>query len=350
MSPVYTNIFLLIGTIIGAGIFSLPIALSQAGYVYFIILVVVLTYLLGMVNKLYREIIDHSKSKHQLPGYVRAILGDRAAKFAVVTLFLATSGTLLAYMIIGGHFMGNLLHIPSTAGSLLFYIGIIAVIIIGGSHLEMFDIAFSVIKLSLIAFIILLAVRSPSFFRLDLIPMYGPKPLFAYGSILFALTGVSIMPELKKDKRMGWSIVVSSLLVMAVYSLFAFGYFGHITESAMAIDDPLFDVTGVFTILTPYLLLSWVAFDLLHKDLKVERLTALAITHALPLLLFIIGMNSFMSVISLTGGVFLGYIVLIITAMYRKKFPNKHSLLIPIIQGTFLIGICLEIWHFFVGT
>ena len=350
MSPVYSNAFLLIGTIIGAGIFSLPIALNQVGSLIFIIMIIGLSILLGFVSLLYREIIDDVKGHHQLPGYARLILGKRVGRFATITLFLSTAGALLAYLIIGGQFVANIFQITPNLGSLIFYLGVIITLLVAGEHMKIFDIAFSVIKLALIAVIILLAFFSPSFIMKETIPVIGSSPLAAYGSILFALTGVSIMPELKKNKKINLSVLLSSVAVIAAYILFAFGYYGYITKQGIAINEPLFDLTGVFTILTPYLLLSWVAYDLLHKDLKVEKKTAIAATHALPMVLFIAGMHNFMSVLSLTGGVFLGYVVLIITAMYRKKFPKKHKLLIFTIQGVFLLGICLEIWNFFMGS
>ena len=58
MSPFYENIFLLLGTIIGAGIFSLPIALKQSGWIFFLITIIGLEYLLAKVNSFYREIVD----------------------------------------------------------------------------------------------------------------------------------------------------------------------------------------------------------------------------------------------------------------------------------------------------
>ncbi len=348
MTPVYSNTFLLIGTVIGAGIFSLPIALKQAGWFYFISLLLSMSFLLGWVSLLYREIVDSTQSKHQLPGYAKMILGSRVGYFAVITMFLSTAGALLAYLIIGGQFVANVLRIPSAHGSMVFYLAVICITLVGGEHMKLFDIAFSVIKLLLIAVVIVLSAVTTPYSGLGIIKAIGDQPLRAYGGILFALTGVSIMPELKKDKRIKMSVLISSAITVIAYALFAFGYFGRITETNVGIDDPLFDITGIFTILTPYLLLTWVAFDLLHKDMKIERHTAMAVTHALPLILYVLGLRNFTSVISLTGGVFLGYIVLIIMAMYRKKFPKKHPYIIPLIQGVFIIGVCLEIWNFFI--
>jgi len=71
------NLFLLLGTIIGAGMFSLPISLGRTGTVIFLVLTLGLGYLLGQVNWFYHRVIEKVKERHQLPGYVRKILGER---------------------------------------------------------------------------------------------------------------------------------------------------------------------------------------------------------------------------------------------------------------------------------
>lgn len=346
MSVVFHNMFLLIGTIVGAGIFSLPVALKQAGSVYFIGLMIGLTFLLGSVNILYREIVDSYREKHQLPGYAHKILGKTAARIATLLLFFSTAGALLAYLIIGGTFAAGILETSAVGGSVVFYAGVVLLVLNAGSHLEVFDIAFSVIKMVLIALLIGVAFASPVHFPLHTIPLFGNHPALAYGSILFALTGVSIMPELTKSRDIPQSVWYASSLILAVCTLFAFGYYGFITESGAVMRDPLFDLTGVFIILTPYLMLSWVAYDLLRKDLGVSHTSSLLITHGLPAVLFLLGLQSFTEVLSLTGGVFLGAIAVLITIMYRTKFPGKHTALITAIQAVFVVGMVLEILRF----
>lgn len=346
MSPFFENIFLLLGTVIGAGIFSLPIALKQAGWIFFLIMIVGLELFLAKINSLYRDIVDNTKEKHQLPGYVRHILGERMSKVASVLLLFSTFGALLAYLIIGGTFTGNVFGVSSWSGSILFYVLVVFITVFAGKKIEAFDVIFTCIKVVLLFFIILTSFSRLTMFSMRFVPFIGENPLSAYGSILFALTGISIIPELKKDKHTHTAIYIAEFIVLLFYLLFSIALFPYLSTGKFIFKNILFDITGVFTILSPYLMLTWVGYDLLEKDLSVHKPKALLFVMGIPLVLFLFGLQSFMKVISLTGGVFLGSIALIITMMYQKKFPKKHTLSITVIQIVFIIGVILEFVQF----
>ncbi len=346
MSPFFINVFLLLGTIIGAGIFSLPIAFKQAGWFYFVAMMIGLGIFLAKTNSLYREIVDHTKEKHQLPGYVRTLLGSKMSKLSSLLLLFSTFGALLAYLIIGGTFTGNVLGVSSWSGSFIFYFVVIVITLIAGKKIESFDVIFTVIKVILLFFMIVTSFNHLTFFTLRFVPFIGENPLSAYGSILFALTGISIIPEMKKDTHIYNAIYIAEFVVLVCYFLFAIALFPYLSNGDGGYKNIFFDITGVFTILSPYLMLTWIGFDLLEKDLKIKKNKALLIVMGIPLVFFIMGLQSFMKVISLTGGVFLGSIALIVTFMYQKKFPKAHSVSIAIIQIVFLIGVVLEIIQF----
>lgn len=347
MTPFYENIFLLLGTIIGAGIFSLPIALRQSGWIFFFLTIIGLAYLLAKTNTLYRDIIESIPEKHQLPGYVKIVLGKQMSKISTFLLLISTIGALLAYLIIGGTFMGNVVGSGSWTGSIIFFISIFFVTILAGKRIEEFDVVFTVIKVLLLASIIVSSFSHLTFFTTRFIPMIGENPIGAYGAILFALIGISIVPELKKDRCIHKSIYIAEFVVLIFYMLFAVILYPYLSSSELVFKSFLFDITGVFTILSPYLMMTLIGNDLLEKDLKINKKHSFIIVLFVPIVLFLIGMTSFIKVISLTGGVFLGSIVILVTMMYKKKFPHKNKLIISIIQYIFIIGVFLEIWQFF---
>ncbi len=325
MSPFLENIFLLLGTIIGAGIFSLPSSLRQEGWVYFILLILGLDYILGKTNILYREIIESIHEKHQLPGYVRIILGRRMSRISSLLLLFSTFGALLAYLIIGGSFAGNVLGTSSWTGSVVFYLCIMLITVFAGKKIETLDVFFTCIKVVLLIVMIYVSFSRLTLFTLRFVPVFGKNPLEAYGAMLFALMGISIIPELKKDKKVNASIYIAEIVVLICYALFAVVLYPYLSTGKMVVKNIFFDITGVFTILSPYLMLTWVGYDLMREDLKVENQKALIIVLGIPIILFLAGMQSFLKVISLTGGVFLGSIALIVTMMYQKKFPQKKN-------------------------
>lgn len=347
MSPFFENLFLLLGTIIGAGIFSLPIALRNAGWVYFFIFILALSVILAKVNLFYREIVEKVKERHQFPGYVNIILGPAAAKLAVLLILFSTLGALVAYLIIGGSFLSAVIGTTPWSGSIIFFAVVFCILLFTGKKLEAFDVLFTIIKLILLAVIIITTSKDLVTFSLRFIPTVGESPMSAYGAILFSLTGLSIVPELKKDSAIDKSMYIAQLLVLAFYIFFAVSFYPYFSSNGIVFKNMLFDITGVFAILTPYLMLSWVGYDLFNKDLNIPKRTSLLAIVCIPLVLFLAGLQSFMSIISLTGGVFLGGTALLIAIMYKKRFPGKHGILIPIIEMIFLLGIIIQVWLFF---
>ena len=344
------NLFLLLGTIIGAGIFSLPIALAKTGFLVFFPFALALGYLLGKTNTLYREIVESTRERHQLPGYVKRLLGNKLSFVSVICLLFSTLGALLAYLILSGEFIAKIVPVSPAIGSWIFYAVVFVMLFFGGRNLEILDIFMTIVKVILLAAVILITFSPSAFYEsLTFVPSnFSIKAIFlAYGSDLFALTGFSIVPELKKDKGINSSIWAAQGISVLIYVLFALNVRGFVNGESFSlpglVTTALFNLAGVFGVLTPYLMLSWVSYDLLDKDLGFPKKEALILTLVVPLLLFLIGLNDFMAVISVSGGVFLGAIAILIARMYETKFPGKHTLLIRIIEIVFAVGGLVEI-------
>lgn len=344
------NLFLLLGTIIGAGIFSLPIALSKSGFLIFFALIIILAYLMAKVNWFYREIVTSIKTRHQLSGYVRQILGPKLSFVSAVLLLFSTIGALLAYLILAGDFIAAITPLNSTQGSWLFYLVMFLLLYFGGKQLEALDVFMTVVKVIFLTIVIILTFNLPNFVK---ILTYTPadfnlKHIFlVYGTVLFSLTGYSIVPELKNTNNQKQSINLAQILSALFYVLFSINLFFYVYQSDFVLQPGLiailFNLTGIFCVLTPYLMLSWVSYDLFDKDLGFDKKSALILTAIIPLLLYLIGMHDFLAVISVSGGVFLGGIAIIIARMYAAKFPGKHTLLLNVIQIVFGLGALAEI-------
>lgn len=344
------NIFLLLGTIIGAGIFSLPIAYKNIGFWLFAGILVLVSFFMAKINYFYRMVVESQKERHQLTGYVKLILGPNWARLATFLIVFSTFSTLLAYLILSGQFLTQITPLTATQGSWLFYLVVFLLLAFAGRSLEVFDVFLTIIKVTLFLIIILIVFRFTSFFEIISFTSnsFAPKDtLIAYGAILFALSGHSIIPELKRESGVKQSINLAQGIVTLVYLCFAFTISRFVQGQAFVFSQPLvqglFNLAGVFSVMTPYLMLSWVAYDLFDKDLGFTKKHALTLTLVIPILLFILGVHNFMSVISITGAVFFGSIGLLILEMYHKQFPGKNVFLVRLIQIIFALGAIAEV-------
>jgi amino acid permease len=344
------NLLLLLGTTIGAGIFTLPITLAKSGFLIYFFLLALLAWIMAKVNWFYKEVIGTVKERHQLGGYVRQILGPGWALAATVLLLFSTVGALLAYLILAGNFISAVTPLNSTQASWAFYFLVFLLLYFGGRRLEVLDIFVTVVKLLLLCLVIIITFslnEATTAVSLQLNQMHFKEVLIAYGSVLFALTGYSIVPELRRDKTEKKAISLAQAVVALFYFLFALSLLRFVQNGEFAINNNfqrvVFNITGIFTVLTPYLMLSWVGYDVFDKDLGFPKKEALILILILPLLFYLIGFHDFLAVISISGGVFLGIIGFLIAKMYRKKFPTKNKLLVRVIQLIFIAGAVAEI-------
>jgi len=344
------NLFLLLGTIIGAGIFSLPIALSKSSFWLFLIFTVLLGYVMAKVNWFYRQIVNHTRERHQLGGYVRKILGLKWSFASTIFLLFSTVGALLAYLILAGDFLAAITPLGSVQGTWLFYLLMFVLLYFGGRHLEALDVFMTVVKVILLAIVIIMTFNPAGIWQsLGFVSskLNIKTALLAYGSVLFAMSGYSIVPELKNHSNQQRSINLAQIIVSVFYLLFSLNLLSFVKAGEYVFDSGLttvlFNLTGFFSVLTPYLMLSWVSYDLFDKDLGFGKKEALVLTLIIPLLFYLMGLHDFLTIISVSGGVFLGGIAMLIAQMYKIKFPGKETRLINIIQLLFGLGAIAEI-------
>jgi len=89
----------LIGTVVGAGILGIPYVIAQAGFLYGLILMLVLGGAYIFINLFVGEIILRTRKQHQLPGYVGKYLGPWGKKLMAFSVLVGSYGALTAYLI-----------------------------------------------------------------------------------------------------------------------------------------------------------------------------------------------------------------------------------------------------------
>lgn len=319
------NFLLLTGTIVGAGIFSLPYVMQKLNFLYPILLFI-FTLISILLTLLYLRLIRTIKEKHQLPGFISHILGKNWGKLSSFLLLFSTGGALLAYLILGGQFINNIW---------LFYFFVGIIYLLKPKVMEKWSDSLTAALIFALILLVALNLKPIKF----TVPSFSLRSVFeGYGAILFSLTGFSIIPELNyNDKKIVFSIFATYFVVFILYLLFA--VFVNPDRSI------LFSLVGFLAITTSYLPLSLVFEDCLKRDLQVAKTPAKTITVLLPVIMYLFGFHNFLSILSFTGAVFIGGLALLIIFSYLKigKRSFGERLLVAVAGLFFAVGLLGEL-------
>lgn len=368
MEKLFRAISTLTGTIIGVGFFSLPYITSKIG----ILPILFYFFLLGgfaiLIHLIFGELALKTPDLKRIPGFAKFYLGKVGEKIAFFTEIFALWGTILAYLIIGGQFLTNLL-LPIFGGNNYFYTLLYflasAIFIRAGINL-ISKIEFSdLILFSLILILIFIQGFSKIklenlFFKFDL-RSQSSNLFLPYGPILFSLWGTALIPELEemlgKEKKKLKKVIFSSILICALfYLLFIFlttGISGKNTspDAISGLEKFLGKRTsnflfffGTITTFTSSISLGLTLEKTFWYDFKMNKNLAWLVTCLFPLFLFFLGIQKFIPIISFIGGVVLGIEGILILLMYKKINP-KNFLIFPLIL-ILILGIFYEIFYF----
>ncbi|OIP78637.1 MAG: hypothetical protein CO002_03195 [Candidatus Portnoybacteria bacterium CG_4_8_14_3_um_filter_44_10] len=366
----------LVGTIVGVGFFALPYIASKVGIWTMLGYFLVLTPLVIIIHHFFGEVALRTKDFLRLPSFAEIYLGRWGRRVALASSVFGLIGVSLAYIIIGGQFLSNLL-IPVFGGSPLLYALVYfvfgAIMIFGGigaiSKIEFLDMVLFTIILIVLYFGAFHLMKNTNM----LLGSGGARDLFLpYGAILFSLWGATLIPEteemLREEKGSLKKIVSSSIIISAVFYLLfivavVFISGAHTSREAI-VGLKEFLGNGVITLLLIFGLVvtftSFVAMGLTLKkvfwyDLKIGENLSWAIACFVPFFLFLLGLQDFIKVIGLVGSVGLGIEGILIILMYRKLVETKNKnreesgrlvfLIYPLI-AVLLLGVVYEIIYF----
>jgi len=352
-------------TIIGVGLFSLPYITARVGFLVMLGYFLVLGAVVILVHLFFGELAIKTPDYKRLPGFAKLYLGKFGQKLALISTILGLFGTILAYLIVGGEFLKELFS-PIFGGNAtlytLLYFAIAAGIIYSGIK--------AIAKVEFWGLILFFLILITLFFRgqvflniQNLFPIPDLSFIFLpYGAVLFSIWGAALIPEVEemlgeKKKALRWIIPIAILIPIVIYLFFIYLILGitgpQTTESALTglrniLGDGIVSLTLIFGLLTTFT--SFIALGLTLKkvfwyDLKIGKNLAWAFTCFLPLILFLIGIKSFISIISVVGGIMLGIDGILILLMYRKIRPERKFLIYPLAL-IFLGGIIYEIIYF----
>jgi len=368
---------IIIGTIVGVGIFGLPYAISRVGFLIGIPLLIILSGAILCLHYLYGEVVLRTRRKQRLVGYAKKYLGNKGKMIATLSVVFGLLGSQLAYLIVGGKFL-HFISRNILGENLLIYV--ILFLVVGSlvilkdstaiANVEFLMSIFLISVILLIFFAALPQIKSQHFATIE------PSNTFlAYGVILFSLSGVVAIPEaieyLKKKRRKQYKRVIGigTLLPHLLYVFFIVAVVGlagqNVSESAITNLEGFLGknivitgaIFGLVAVITSFITLGSALMKMLWYDYHLPKILSWLIISVAPLVLFIVGFRNFITVIGAVGAVMGGINGILIISIYqqaKKKGDNKkpgYSIKLPKIikwglVTIFLLGVLYELFYF----
>ncbi|MDP3769490.1 MAG: aromatic amino acid transport family protein [Candidatus Sungbacteria bacterium] len=366
-------VLMLSGMIIGVGMFAIPFSFAQAGFWLGALELCVLAGIITLIHVWYGDVVLHTARPHRLPGYVRMYLGSGAATVAHISAFFGISGTLLAYVLLGGIFLHGFLEPLVGFGSAAAWS---VVLIAGGAIVTLLPLKKEalingILTVFLIVFIAVLIVMLFGHIDKTYISGFHLTAAFVpYGILLFALSGGTVIPDvvryLKGSRRQTHQVIIAGSLIPAVvYFFFALAVMGtsggSVSPDAIAglawVMGPkvvMFgNLIGFLAVITSYIVLNSSFQAFLRFDAHVAPRLAWAGGSFLPLFLFLLGFQNYISVISVVGATTVAIDAAFVIALYHRLRHIKERQLtvfdftvFGIVYSIIVAGIGYEIYLF----
>ncbi|MDI6821246.1 MAG: aromatic amino acid transport family protein [Patescibacteria group bacterium] len=333
---------LLAGTIIGAGIFSLPYVFSRLGILCGVFYLLFFTLVYFVIHKMYAELAETCEHNHQFIYFIKTYLPKFLSKIASFSVLGGLIFVLTVYLILAPTFFETAFGISHSVSFFIFWLFGSLFIFAKLNWMGWAEIA-GTISVALIVLIIVIVsfdspLKTPLFQKLDLTAIFLP-----FGPLLFSLAGRTavskVVEEHRKIKKEGSNFSLKKVIFWGTF-IPAIIYFVFIIgvlklnpqvspESLNSLGSlspfliSLLGIMGIITLWTSYFMIGINVKDILTLDLKISRLLAAFITLAVPPFLYFLGIRDFLSAVAFAGSVFVALEALFVIMMWRKAFPQN---------------------------
>ena len=346
----FEGIALLVGMIIGAGVFTLPYLSLQSGVMPTLLLLAIVGAIILYIHLIYGELSLRTEKACGLPGYVGAYLGPKAKKFVLGTTLLTFSISLLILLLLATQFLTILL---SQLGINLAGPWIFTILWLVISFITLYDSRLAVkanfiCSFILVAIFIFIALKSlPAIHFENLVSAHWLGFLLPYGAIFYSLNGLAAVPESLQTARINklpkknykQIIIWGTLIPVVIYALFILSVVGvsglKTTDTAInglvgALGTPIVIIgaaLGLLAVATSYVTFGMYLKHLFVNDLKFTRVIAQALILLAPFILYFTGLTSFLQAISFMGALLGGAegILVLITAYKAKGMKGNRE-------------------------
>jgi tyrosine-specific transport protein len=359
----------LTGTTIGAGVLGIPFVVSKAGFLVGMVEIVVLGLAIILLNLLLGEIVLRTKEDHQLTGYAEKYLGKAGKRIMACTMIFGIYGSLTAYLIGVSNELVKLFPITNNIVYGIAYFFVVALLIYSGlKAIENSELFLGIILFIIILVMSALAISSPSF---SIKPSFSLSKniIYPYGVIFFAYLGAVAIPEMKEELRkqkkdLKKAIILGGFIVMFAYLLFSTAIIGVCKDvkeevasgclKVLGFKMELFGILfGIFAMSTSFLALGLALKEMYEYDYKLKKGTAWVLTCIVPLVIFLLGIGSFIQILSIAGALVGGMEGLLIVLMFRnakkrgERRPEyvikENKVLLIMLSALFILGITYQV-------
>ena len=363
-------VFSLVGTTIGAGIFSLPYAFFKSGFIIGFLEFIAIVAAVLLIQLIIGEIALRTKGKKRLIGYTEEYLGYKWKLFVTISTLLGGIGVLLVYIILAGHFLSFLISQSAVSSSLIFFAVWFLFILVKPRIFGKTELIFS---FSVISIIILISSFNVGY--IDFNNFKGlniDNILLPYGVILFAISGYYVIPEMEdiigtSKRKLKKAIICGTLISAIVYLFFIFivlGVSGNLTSP-----DAISGLAGVLNSRAILLLGSFLGLlavsgaslsygiyikETLWYDFKINKWLAWFLVGAAPLALFLAGARNLIMVIGIIGALFFAFQAVVVLLIHKKSKSSEikpdYEVNLPgfvyyLIGLVAIFGALLEVWY-----
>ncbi|OGF26184.1 hypothetical protein A2331_01895 [Candidatus Falkowbacteria bacterium RIFOXYB2_FULL_34_18] len=371
----YRAIAVMVGYIVGVGMFGLPFLTVKAGVFSFFIFLVSLGLVQYLLHIVYANLIIETPGFHRMPGYVGIYMGKGGKISVFIAKLIGNYGALLAYIIVSGNFLYQLLNkfwggTPFIYATIVF--GLESIIVFFGiKAIARAELYISTLLLLVVG---LMAVRGWGVIDIENFTSLNIKNIILpYGAMLMALDGAGSLPIVaklvNKNKTEIKSIIrvsmIISIIITTVFTLTIVGISGAQTsEDALTgvrsvLDDGVIVLAlifGVFSMMTSVFGVAESVKETLWWDFKVNEKLSWFLAVSVPYLLYCLGLTSLVRVISFIGAVGGGFAAIMLILVFKKlKKQDKlslftikpHKFLLYLLIFLFTCGMLYELYFFF---
>lgn len=327
-------VFSLVGTTIGAGIFSLPYVFFKAGFVVGFLEFVFLLGIVLLIQLIFGEIALHAKGKKRFIGYVEEYLGRRWKLHAMISVIFGGIGVLLVYIILAGYFLSFIINQSVFTSSLIFFAIWFLLIL---AKPKMFGGIEFIFGFSIILITVLISSFNIGYINFNNFSGFSVSNIFLpYGVILFAISGYYVIPEMEdilgtEKKKMKKAIIYGTLIPAVIYIFFiliVLGISGDLTSEdaisglSTALNSRIIllvgSILGLLAVTEASLSQGIYIKETFLYDLKIGKWLSWLITGAAPVILFLLGARNLVTIIGIVGALFFAFHAVIILLIHKK--------------------------------
>lgn len=344
------SIAVMVGTIIGAGVFVLPYTALQSGYIITLSWLFILAIIAIFLHLFFGEIVLRTKADYRLPGYVGHYLGKPAQRFLLITTFVSCFFHLLIYLLLGTRFLNIILQpFNITEGILILSLWFILSIIILWNNYAAGKINFPLSLCLVFLFVFIFLVSLPQIQSINLFAKAENITfhwLLPYGTIFFALNGLVSIPEaikIAKHRKISLKfvskiIIIGTFIPAFLYALFITGVLG--VSGANTSEEAIYGLIpylgssiifigallGFLSVTTSYLIFGSYLKNSFLQDFRWPKLFSCFLIALIPLLLYFLNLEQIIILISLSGALLGGFegIMMLFTLRKAKEQGDRE--------------------------